>query len=226
MANRPVFVPQEDGPFVEQLDVEFAWFPGMSVKQKQRSIGSLHEAARASYQLTSILEISSKSLDELGVELSAFQLELSMKNGHQLSVENAFQGSKVFRAGGPYVDLYGVSPKAAKKDPRLRESGDLKAFSFEGRTWPLRPSTLFYDWLYLNALAQNPDMARCLLGYEAFTDIEFNPKKSVNCQAYSAALYVSLSARELLDEAMKSPDAFQKLVSKSKYSTQPSLFFD
>lgn len=226
MANRPVFVPREDGPFVERLDVEFAWFPGMSVKQKQRSIGSLHEAARASYQLTSILEISSKSPDKLGVQLSAFQLELNMESGQQLSVESAFQGSKVFRGGGPFVDLYQVSPKAAKKDPRLRESGDLKAFSFEGRAWPLRPSTLFYDWLYLKALAQNPDLAHKLLDYEAFTDIEFNPKKSINCQAYSAALYVSLSLRKLLDEAMKSPDVFQKIVSQGNSSAKPSLFFD
>ena len=31
--------------------------------------------------------------------------------------------------------------------------------------------------------------------YDAFTDIEFNHNKSINCQAYSVALYQALKSR-------------------------------
>lgn len=34
--------------------------------------------------------------------------------------------------------------------------------------------------------------------YRAFSDIAFNPDRSINCQAYAAALYVSLHDRGLL----------------------------
>lgn len=37
-----------------------------------------------------------------------------------------------------------------------------------------------------------------LLEYDGFTDIEFNPQKSLNCQAKAAALYVSLCRNGLL----------------------------
>ena len=38
-----------------------------------------------------------------------------------------------------------------------------------------------------------------ILNYEAFTDIEFNPEKSLNCQAYSAALYSSMVHNKILN---------------------------
>ena len=41
----------------------------------------------------------------------------------------------------------------------------------------LNPKTIFYDWLYINAVLENPLLAAELLKYNAFTDIEFNPKK-------------------------------------------------
>jgi hypothetical protein len=66
----------------------------------------------------------------------------------------------------------------------------------------LVPRTAFYDWLYINALHKRPDLAEQVLTYRAFSDIAFNPERSINCQAYAAALYVSLSDRGLLTEAM------------------------
>ena len=38
-----------------------------------------------------------------------------------------------------------------------------------------------------------------MLQYQAFTDIEFNPEKSLNCQAYSAALYLSMIKNNILN---------------------------
>ncbi|MGN0514461.1 MAG: DUF6977 family protein [Lachnospiraceae bacterium] len=59
-------------------------------------------------------------------------------------------------------------------------------FSFEGNEFPLEPWTAFYDYIYLNALLENEDLAQIVLQYDALTDIEFNPNKSLNCQAKAA----------------------------------------
>ena len=55
-----------------------------------------------------------------------------------------------------------------------------------------------------------------ILEYDAFTDISFNPKKSINCQAEAAAIYVSLYRQNLLKEALSSEEAFLKIVYKNK----------
>jgi hypothetical protein len=100
----------------------------------------------------------------------------------------------------------------AKSFFKEKELGSLIRFDFYGQSWPLSPMTLFYDWLYLNSLNRNPVMAEQVLEYDGFTDIEFNPKKSINCQAYSAALFVSLSRRGLLDDVLESSDAYLYLM--------------
>lgn len=112
-------------------------------------------------------------------------MSLRDKHGRELTVETAFQGSKVFEGKRQYTDLYAKDPRVAKTDPRLKSSGALMRFHFEDSDWPLQPKTAFYDWLYLLALADNPELAEDLLQFAAFTDIMFNPKKSFNCQAHA-----------------------------------------
>ena len=56
-----------------------------------------------------------------------------------------------------------------------------------------------------------------LYGYAGFTDIEFNPRRSINCQARSAALFLSLMKRGALDAALQSPSSFIQALSDSKY---------
>ena len=199
MAERPVFVPLFDGAaFVARRDVSFKWFPGLSLQQARKSIASLHEATRAGLDVERVLEISSKSEDPQGVALSAFNLELEgAGNGSWFSVECAFQSSKVFERGGPYEDLRGASSREAKSDPRLQDSGPLLGFRYFDQDWPLQPRTAFYDWLYLRALQRNRDLAEHVLGHDAFSDIAFNPQRSLNCQARAAALYVSLVHRRV-----------------------------
>ena len=140
-------------------------------------------------------------MQEEGVKLSAFNLMKYVPSiGKSIPVECVFQGGKVFAAGGPYTDLYDGSARDAKRDPRLKESGGLRSFYYEGQMVPLSPTTAFYDWLYINALLENPDLAQKLLEYDAFTDIEFNPDKSVNCQARTAAMFVALSRLGLVEQ--------------------------
>ncbi len=217
MATRPIYLPKtnEKTPGVTIKNIDFKWFPGMSKSQKQKSIDSLHLAAKE-LDRTPVLEISSKSKESVGVKLSAFNLMIITKQKKIFSVETAFQSSKVFEKGGPYIDLLEGTSREAKKDNRLKESGDLTHFSFFSKKFPRKPRTFFYDWLYINALEQNKNLSNQLLSYKGFTDIEFNPKKSINCQAFSAALYVSLTAMGKLKDAVASSDSFLKIM-QSEY---------
>lgn len=220
MASRPVFFPTTSGDLLVRTEsLGFEWSPGLSITQKQKNIGKIHAAIKNKYNTLTPLEISTKSLQTLGVSLSAFNLQFTTKiHKKSYTVEAAFQSSKVFLNGGPFKNLIEAEPRDAKRDPRLKESGPLISFSFFGETWPLEPKTMFYDWLYINALNQNRNLALDLDSFNCFTDIEFNPEKSINCQAYAAALYVSLRRRNLLDKAISNKDFYVNLVS----NTQPN----
>lgn len=212
MARRPIFIPLHDSKrLVLERYVEFSWHAGMSVKQKQKNIQAIHEMAKKEYHIQNPLEVSSKSDSELGFSLSSFNLFIRTVRGQRLTVESAFQGSKVFEFGGPYTDIFAMGPRDAKRDSRLRTSGQLVRFRFFGREWPLSPKTAFYDWIYINALKSNQDLAGQVTDYDCFTDIEFNPERSINCQARSVALYCALFHSDLLDYALSSPESFKAL---------------
>ena len=224
MAIRPIFIPTlSNGVGVEERMLEFHWHPGMSKSQKQKSIRELHATANAC-GISPILEISSKSDEALGVELSAFNLRITTKlKNLVMTVETAFQGSKVFERGGPYKDLIGLDSKSAKKDMRLKESGNLTGFKFFGVKFPLIPRTFFYDWIYINALHQNSGLAMEITRYRGFSDIEFNPSRSINCQAYSAALYLSLRNNNILAEALSSSEQFLAITERQYASQKRSI---
>jgi hypothetical protein len=226
VARRPVFIPARLGStyLTDEVEVEFEWSPGFAVSQKQKSIRALHDAAFEA-GISPVLEVSTKSPEPLGVKLSAFNLRLDME-GRGIPLEAAFQGSKVFEQGGPYVDIYELHGPAIKRDERLHNSGQLTAFEWHGERWPLVPKTSFYDWLYLNAVNLLEEAAE-LARFAGFTDIEFNPAKSINCQARSCALYVALQAREVLREVLAgSPQEFRRLLggSQADQGSQHSLF--
>ena len=216
MAKRPVYIPSfESGLLVETTLVEFTWHPGMASSQKKKSVADLHKSARRNNICRQPLEVSSKSMEDLGRRLSAFNLTVNVaNNGRSATVETAFQSSKVFQNGGPYTDLLHGTSLAAKKDERLKDSGELIGFEFLGLRWPLEPKTAFYDWLYLNSLRNNQTAIDELASFDAFTDIEFNPKKSINCQAYSVALFKALHGRGMLDYALQNKEVFLDLISE------------
>lgn len=212
MAIRPVFMVSFDKLFFKKEDIQFKYFNGFSVKQKQKSIDSLHNEYLKKFNEHKILEISSKSDNELGVKLSAFNLKIRTNKGKEMSVESAFQASKVFENGGPYTDLLYVDSRISKKDKRIRNSGNIVGFRFDGRNFEIEPKTFFYNWLYINTLNLNKELGDRLIEFDAFTDIEFNPKKSLNCQAEAAAIYVSLRKRGLLNIALEDKENFKKIV--------------
>jgi len=203
MASRPFFIPNNNKyELVKTELVEFKWFSWFAKVQKQKSISSFHENISKQFRYNKILEISTKSKDKLGVKLSAFNLKINFKN-KEYFLESLFQGSKVFSNEGPYVDIYKKESIDAKKDERIKRS-DLKEFSFFGEKFTLEFD--FYSWLYFLALKQNKKLTSEMLQYQAFTDIEFNPEKSLNCQAYSAALYLSMIKNNILNIDKKYPD--------------------
>ena len=214
MANRPVYVPISRPPFYQKVDVEFTFNPGFSPAQKRRNIEAIHQEFLRRSPDGNPLEISSKSLNPLGVNLSAFNLKKQIGSLKiEIPVENVYQGGKKFVCGGPYTDLYYVSPKEAKRDERLQNGGALRAFSFEGVDYPTEPSNGFYDWIYIQAVQENKEMGEEIQNYNAFTDIEFNPNKSINCQARAAAMFVGIAKAGLLDMTQDFYD-FCKLISR------------
>jgi len=201
MASRPIYMPKSAAPYRTLYSAEFNWNAGLSVSQKQKNVIALHEAFTARFPEKKVLEISSKSMQEGGVELSAFNLKKFVPSlGKSVPVEVIYHAGKVFKNGGPYTDLLLGTSREAKKDERLRNSGAIVGFRFEGKDFPTVPQTIFYDYLYVNALLENEELAKIVLQYDGFTDIEFNPNKSISCQAKAAALFVSLSRLGLTDK--------------------------
>jgi len=196
MAERPVFFIRKE-KVVSKL-YSFEWFPGFAVSQKQKSIESLHSAILKADIDGKPLEISTKGKEAIGMKLSAFNLKLN-----NYTLENIFQSAKVFENGGPYLDLLDMLPKEAKRDKRLHNSGKLKAFCYQNETFPLIPKTVFYDFIYIAAVKKSfaADEINAILNYNYFTDIEFNPTKSINTQARSAAM-----VKLVLDEYGYLPD--------------------
>ena len=222
MARRPIFIPAGASGLVEERLVSFEWFPGFAVSQKQQSIAALHSAAD---DLEAILEVSTKSLELLGVRLSAFNLSVQL-SGHRQPVllEAAYQGSKIFESSGPHTHLYEYqSGKDVKRYINALPDEDVTGFELAGQAWPHEPKTAFYDWLYLTALrqlsAEDDSLDAELSQFGGFTDIEFNPDKSFNCQARSCALYVSLNQLGLLYDALADSTAFLQILAEHRYGT-------
>jgi type I restriction enzyme M protein len=191
MASRPAWTIR-DGKVIRR-DYEFAWNGGFAITQKQKNIRALHKAILDTTGETAI-DISSKSTVEIGVQLSAFNLKLS-----GVYLENIFQSAKKYEHGGPYLDLLECPPKDAKRDERHTTSGKLVAFEWKGEDWELEPKTLFYDFIYLNAVSEKFGLDLDLSEYQWFTDIEFNPAKSINCQARAAAIYKLIQQNKLYE---------------------------
>lgn len=229
MATRPIFIPTDPNlsnnhinidDLVQIKNVDFTWHTGLTINDKQQSIASLHENAKQIDNISKILEISTRSTEIIGVALSAFNLKIKSGKGRNFSVESVYQSSKVFSGNHgeiQYLDLLYKSPAEAKTDSRLKTSGNIIAFRTFGKKekeWDVNPISAYYNWIYLNALMQHPEYHEPLFKYHAFSDIEFNPKKSLNCQAYTTALFCSLYKNNLLEEIMKTPQDFLSLYQK------------
>ncbi|EFM8250099.1 hypothetical protein A7A00_005017 [Escherichia coli] len=223
-ATRPIFIPSKEGVGVKELDITFDWHLGMSSEVRKRSIRSLHKQCEI-FGFKNTLEASSKSEQKIGINLSAFYL----KNISGYPVENIFQSSKVFMKGGPYRDILSKTPKEAKQDERLKNSGEMVYFLLNKEKFPLEPKSLFYDWIYMQVLFSDTNRGLkdefLQADFDSFSDIEFNPKKSFSCQARTLALAVSLVKNGEVENFISDPVKFnrEKEIYK-KVNFQTSLF--
>lgn len=219
MAEKTYFVANLKENCVEKKYVEYKFNPGFSIVQKQKNIKDIHNNIKEREKDAVILEVSSKSDTDLGVKLSAFHLGVKRKkDGKKLTVEKIFQSSKVFENGGPYLDILELTSREAKKYEELKASGKLIEFCFKGEKWPLEPKTFFYDWIYINTLwvnikEKNIDLNE-LLKYNVFTDVEFNHKKSINCQASAVALFMVMYGNGILEESLQDKEKFKESLEK------------
>lgn len=238
-AERLCYFLNEDYSLTKEI-ICFDFFSGFSKEQKEKSIVSFLEttAQNLNTDKSNILEICKTSPILLGQKLSAFQLKLALKNNQnielQSNVERFFQGAKVFGKNdmfgnkeeyGPFEEIiYDPQPHPKRYKPLAEvleevKKGNLDLIHFQlfNENYPLKPKTFFYDYLYITALIQNKKLSEQLLAYKYFSDIEFNPKKSVNCQARSAAIYVSMCKKEILQDFIEQDNGGREKLNKEKF---------
>ncbi len=227
MAYRPIFIPgDKTGALFKEVSVQFLWHSGMAPSQKKKSVIELHtEAARIGYK--NVLEVSTKSEIELGRRLSAFRLNVEL-NKVTAKIECVYQASKVFEKGGPFPELASVAPIEAKRFFKNKDLGLIKNFMFGGQLFENLPHHAYYDWLFLRALTPHKSYLEDKLDvFDAFSDIEFNPAKSINTQARSIAIIKTLILRNQMQDCYESFDFFRSHLAKieKKTSTQIQLGF-
>ena len=194
----------------EEKIVEFEYIKGMAFSQKQKNVLSFHKSIQEKYPNSRIIEISTKSQSELGVKLSAFNLKL---DGYPL--ECVFQSSKIFEGGLQYEHLLYEDPKAAKQYIRENVLLSVIGFKYKGEVFDTYPLSMFYDYIYISALLQSGKGIEDIANYDIFTDIEFNEKKQINCQARSCAIYAYMLRNGTLDYYMSSKEKFKELYDDS-----------
>lgn len=208
-------MPRPDrGPLVEVVPLEIRWHGGFSLSQKQKNIAALHTEAKRQ-GIHPVLEISTKSPDEVGRRLSAFNLKISV-GGIMKPLESVYQSAKVFAQTGQHKMMMDLDPFEAKRTIKTLGRGAIIAFNFEGVDYPTEPKNAFYDWLYLRAIAPHEDWIRKNLVYAAYSDIEFTPDKSINCQGRAVAEFHALSARNVASDCVHDFKKFQSMLEMSQ----------
>ncbi len=223
MAHRPIFVSgDKKGALFEEISLQFHWHSGMAPSQKKKNVTELHSEA-SDRGFKSVLEISTKSNLELGRKLSAFTLDVEL-SGIKSKIECIYQASKVFEKGGPFPELAFAAPIQAKRFFKDKDLGLIKSFRFADQAYENLPHHAFYDWLFLRALTPHEDYLKNKLDmFDAFSDIEFNPSKSINTQARSVAIIKTLILRGQIRKCHESFDYFRSHLIKIEKKHAPQL---
>lgn len=198
-----------------EKEYTFNFFGGFSLIQKQRTIDAFHEAINLD-GISSVLEVSRKSKDPIGNSLSAFNLMLTI-HGHTGPIECIYQSSKVFNHSIQFKEALDLEPLQAKKLIKEQVENQkliLTGFNCFGVEFPLYPTTIFYDYIYVLALSQNHNIASKVVENYCFTDVEFNHKKQFASQARSCAIFKYLSDNDLIEASVENYDKFKDIYFK------------
>lgn len=204
----------KDGGKYTELQISIPYTPTGDFRTDRTA---LSEAIIEKNPNLDILETSVVSAEDKGKWLSSFFLKLRLPDGKLAPIESVFHGCKKYKEGGPYTDIMEMKPSEAKKDPRIKNSGDFLGFEFCNHKFPKTPRTAFYDWLVCCALFQSHN--RGLLNearkHSAFSDVMFFPEHSLNSPAASLARIVTLLNMELIGTKLISFDEFVKAGEKA-----------
>ena len=138
------------------------------------------------------LEISSRSSDRLGRDLSAMNLPAA-GDPHRRSVEAVYQAAKCYGDGGPDSHLSQSGYEAKRRDRERRRQGPLAGFRHEGRQWPPETGSAFYDWLWSRSALGccGHGVVERLQRFDGFTD-QFHRPGALACQAKAAAIVAGM----------------------------------
>ena len=163
-----------------------------------------------------ILEVSSRSPDSLGRQLSAMNLRAA-DDPQRRPVEAVYQAAKIYGAGGPATPARS-GYEAKRIDRERRRHGPLAGFEHAGRRWPLDTGTAFYDWLWARSAlaAYGPKIIERLQEYDGFTD-QFHRPGARACQAKTAAIVAGMGERTR--RAAADPDAWLRELTPARAPT-------
>jgi hypothetical protein len=199
---------------IYEKEFTFNFYGGFSLSQKQKTIDSFHKEI-ADDGINEILEISRKSKNPIGSSLSAFSLMLTIHN-QKYPIECVYQSSKVFNHNIQFKEALNLTPSESKKLIKEKVENEkliLTGFNCFGVDFPITPTTIFYDYIYVMALYQNHEIASNVVDFYCFTDVEFNHKKQFASQARSCAIYKYLHDHDLVEETIGDISKFISLYS-------------
>lgn len=113
---------------------------------------------------------------------------------------------------------------------KANKNAKLSHFAYKGEIFETNAGvanseSYFYDFLYFRALRENFSKSeiRQILQYDIFTDIEFNHKVSINCQARSCALYRYALLNDKVYFYMENKEHFKDLYKSYKANKDGTL---
>ena len=153
------------------------------------------------------LEISSRSSDRLGRDLSAMNLPAD-GDPHGRPVEAVYQAAKCYGDGGPDTHVSRSGYEAKHHDRERRRQGPLAGFRHEGRQWPPETGSAFYDWLWTRSALRccGHGVVERLQRYDGFTD-QFHRPGALACQAKTAAIVAGMGLSRAR-AAIQTPEAW------------------
>ena len=167
------------------------------------------------------LEISSRSSDRLGRDLSAMNLPAA-DDPHGRCVEAVYQAAKCYGDGGPDTGVSSSGYEAKRRDRERRRQGPLAGFRHEGRQWPPETGSAFYDWLWTRSALRHcgHGVVERLQRYDGFTD-QFHRPGAVACQAKTAAIVAGMGLSRAR-AAIETPEAWLRHMAGRAASAPPA----
>lgn len=149
------------------------------------------------------------------------ELDIKGKGKVAIDISDRFVGEN----GAFYLESKSDNPRELKSllkaFMKANKGAKLSHFAYKGEIFKTsagvaNSESYFYDFLYFRALGENFSQReiRQILQYSIFTDIEFNHKVSINCQARSCALYNYALLNNKVDFYMANKENFKGLYEK------------